>query len=77
MMEFVLYHDRDYVSVRGEGAPYTLMDRASAEMIVDAEFFIFNDGTTTRDLWDNAVVLEQTRDKRAIAALKQQYKEAY
>ena len=50
MMEFVLYHDRDYVSVRGEGAPYTLMDRASAEMIVDAEFFIFNDGTTTRDL---------------------------
>ena len=77
MMEFVLYHDRDYVSVRGEGAPYTLMDKASAEMIVDAAFVIFQDGTTERELWDDATILEQTRDKRAIAALKQQYKEVY
>lgn len=76
-MEFVLYHDRDYVSVRGEGALYVLMDKPSAEMIVDAAFVIFQDGTTERELWDSATVLEQTRDKRAIAALKQQYKEVY
>lgn len=76
-MEFVLYHDRDYVSVRGEGALYTLMDKPSANKIVDAEFFLFDDDKTWYDLWDNATVLEQTRDKRAIAALKQQYKEVY
>ena len=28
-------------------------------------------------IWDNATVLEATRDKRAIASLKQQYKEVY
>ena len=46
-------------------------------MMVDAAFVPFQDGTTERELWDNATILEQTRDKRAIAALKQQYKEVY
>lgn len=76
-MEYVLYHDRDYVSIHGEPALYVLMDKPSAEVIVDAEFLIFQDGTTTRDLWDSATVLEETRDKRAIAVLKQQYKEVF
>lgn len=76
-MEFVLYHEEDYVSIHGEPAPVYLMDKASAELLADFSVLVFTDGTTERDLWDSATILEQTRDKRAITVLKANYKEVY
>ena len=74
-MEFVLYHDCEYVSIKGETAPYFLIDAGHAEEIINFPCRVYTDGMSERDLWDSATILEQTRDKRAIAALKQQYKE--
>lgn len=76
-MEFVLYHDTDYVSICGEPAPYFLMDAGTASMLADCDSRVFTDGMTERDLWDNATILEATRDKRAITVLKANYKEVY
>lgn len=82
-MKFVLYHSR-----RNAGLVY-LMDEESAYHLLRLESLKFPTEAARRyygcvsyqhsvaNLLLAATVLEVTRDKRAIASLKQQYKEVY
>lgn len=80
-MEYVLYQ-----SANSTGVVY-LMDEESASNLVVYHAEQDNRAATGNyygadeldyeidAIWEGATVLEQTRDKRAIAALKQNYKE--
>ena len=80
-MEFVLYQSANgtgFVFLMDEGSARDLLavhaeqdERAAAGNFYGADLL----DEELDSIWDNAIVLEKTRDKRAIASLKQQYKE--
>ena len=82
-MNFVLYQSANSTGVvflMDEGSARDLLavhaeqdERAAAGNFFGADCL----DEELDSIWDNATILEQTRDKRAIAALKQQYKEVY
>ena len=82
-MEFVLYQSANSTGVvflMDEGSARDLLAVHAEQDEREAEGNYFGAECLDDELdsiWDSATVLEQTRDKRAIAALKQQYKEVY
>lgn len=82
-MEFILYHSRRHaglVFLMDEESAYHLrrLESLKAPTPEVRRYYgeVMYEGTVA-DLLLTATVLEQTRDKRAIAALKQQYEEVY